>query len=150
MNKKIITIAEITFALLFIILLALLMGTIMNKGNSAATKLSDTLEMTDSTSLESYSSNQIYKGDAVINLIKNLKTMAGNNRPVIKVKTLAVTQDAEYGFTSKDSGTPVSYNITNSRDDNYINPNGNFRCEVVQNNDYNGLIGEIKFEQVNS
>ena len=148
MNKKIITIAGIVFALIFVVILAVMMGTITNKANNANTKLVDTLEMTDNTSLDTYADGSIVKGESVISCIKNVKSVGGNLKLSIKVNTLAngSVEDKKktYGYVDS-SNTIKSYNVTDSTDVNYINPSASFRVEQ-QTND-NDVITGLTFTQ---
>lgn len=145
MGKKIITIASIVFALIFVVLLAVMMGTITNKGNSANTKLVDTLEMTDSTSLDTYADGSIIKGEAVISAIKNVKTIGGNLKLQIIVKTASNISGAKYGYVGSGATSITPYNITDSTDSDYINPNASF--EVTQNVNANDIITGLTFTQ---
>lgn len=148
MSKKIITIAEIVFALIFVVILALFMSTITNKGNSANTKLVDTLEMTDNTSLNSYDGSEM-KGEAVINAIKNVKSIGGDLKLKVVVKTKMNTSGAEYGFTATSATEPVAYDGTAASKDSghndYINPSALFSSELVKNS--NNVVTGITFTQ---
>lgn len=86
MNKKIITIAGIVFALIFVIILAVMMATITNKAENANTKLVDTLDSVDTTSLQAYDGQEV-KGEAVVNAIKNVKSLGGQSKLEIIVYT---------------------------------------------------------------
>lgn len=105
MNKKIITIAGIVFALIFVVLLAIMMGTITNKTNSANTKLVDTLEMSDGMDLANYE-NTMIKGSSVENAIKNGKSLGGNLKLFFYVETGEGSEEV-YGYGTK-SGSAMS------------------------------------------
>lgn len=141
MNKKIITIAGIVFALIFVVLLAVMMGTITNKANSANTKLVDTLEMTDNSSLDSYATGTIVKGESVVSAIKNVKSIGGNYKLTITVTTKSNT--ASYGYVSSSTITP--YNQSDSTKPDYINPSASF--VVTQNKNSNQVITGLTFVQ---
>lgn len=150
MNKKIITIAGIIFALIFVVLLAVMMGTITTKANSANSKLVDTLEMTDNTSLSIYD-NKIVKGESVISAIQNVRNLGGGVKLEIKVKTTGGTEQ-KYGYVGDKDGlveheitNPVEYEITNPNDDNYINSTANFQSKLLKNS--NDVVTGISFEQ---
>lgn len=152
MNKKIITIAGIVFALIFVVLLAVMMGTITTKANSANSKLVDTLEMTDNTSLSIYDGTTV-KGESVTNAIKNVKQIGGG----IKLEITVTTKDGHtryYGYTdhkNPDDKSSVSYletpntNIPDLGGDGYINPSGNFSSEL--DSDKNDVVKGITFTQ---
>lgn len=142
MNKKIITIAGIVFALIFVVLLAVMMGTITNKANSANTKLVDTLEMTDNTSLETYADESIVKGESVVSAIKNVKSIGGNLKLKITVITKAGVTES-YGYV--DEGGIKHYNQSNSAKKDYINPSASFVCN--QDTNKNGVVTELIFTQ---
>lgn len=145
MNKKIITIAGIIFALIFVVLLAVMMGTITTKANSANSKLVDTLEMTDNTSLSIYD-NKIVKGESVISAIQNVRNLGGGVKLEITVKTTEGTKQS-YGYVEGEDGLVelVEYEITNPNDANYINSSANFQSELDDN--ANGVVTGISFEQ---
>ena len=139
MNQKIITIAEIVFALIFVVLLAVFMATINSKGNSANNQLVDTLEATDSSNVKSYPNGGTVKGSTVEMALDQINSLAGDiNTFEIRVETVenSAGEDYEKGST---------YNITNSKDDNYINSKADFRCWHRINT--NGIITGILFVQ---
>lgn len=134
MNKKIITIAEIVFALVFVVLLSVFMATINSKGTTANNQLVDTLEMTDGTSLSKYSTGEKVKGTDVANVVNNYKTIGGN----LKLEVVVVTKQNEngtaYGYNRGQSTTHTSTYSADSTKDNYINPTANFTPKVATNN----------------
>lgn len=163
MNKKIITIAEIVFALVFVVLLSVFMATINSKGNTANNQLVDTLEMTSGTSLDKYinmGAEETVKGTDVVSVATNYKTVSGNAKLQVSVKTLAASETQEYGFlTSADSvtvnGKKINkgeefgpYSAPISTDVNYINPAGDFKVSIPAND--NGVYDHITFTQVDS
>lgn len=107
MNNKVLTIALLVFALIFVVLLAILMGTITSKTNAANTKLVDTLDMTEGMELSNYESATM-KGNAVINAINNGKSLGGKNKIFVYVDTkgTGTTPHGEvYGYAVEGSGT---------------------------------------------
>lgn len=147
MEHKIITIAAIVFALVFVLILAVMMGTITNKANSANTQLADTLSMSSDTGVEEYE-NGSFTGEAVINAIKNVKTIGGDAKIKITVKTAADTSGTSYGYTDP-SGKPneiVGYTAPAPTDPKYISTTATFNSTV--NKSANGIPQEIVFEQV--
>lgn len=156
MNKKIITIAGIVFALIFVVLLAVMMGTITTKANSANSKLVDTLEMTDNTSLSIYDGTTV-KGESVTNAIKNVKQIGGGMKLEITVTTGKGVTD-HYGYTSRAnkentsegktdfSVTPRTDTPSNANSDYYINPSANFKAKLDANS--NDVVTGINFTQI--
>lgn len=139
MNKKIITIAEIVFALIFVVILAVIMGTITNKGNSANTKLVDTLEMTDSSSLNSYADNSIVKGESVKSAISQIKSIGGDLKLNVYVETKANSGSYKtYSDTNK-------YTVSDTTANDYINPSASFKCWQIINN--NNVVTGLYFAQ---
>ena len=126
MNKKIITIAEIVFALIFVVLLAVFMATINSKGNAANTQLVDVMDANSTSSIESYEGQGLMKGTRVTGALENIASLAGD----VNNFKIAVYTNAE-GAESYDKDE--KYNVTNSKHKNYINPNGDFYCHVVYN-----------------
>lgn len=154
MNKKIITIAEIVFALVFVVLLSVFMATINTKGNQANNQLVDTLEMSNGTSIDKYvkmGADETVKGTDVANVATNYKTIGGN----VKVEVVVITgKDTKttttYGFntsgTGKDAGADLGgYSQVSSTDPKYINPAGDFK--VSTRNNANGICDQITFTQ---
>ena len=146
MNKKILTITGIVFALIFVVILSVMMSTITTKGNDANTQLVDTLEMTSNANLDLYEHGASVKGEQVINAIKNVRNLGGDVKMVITVKTKANSTDgAKYGYTEDGNGDIVSYNVTDSSDKNYINASAQFKCERNENG--NGVVTGLTFTQ---
>lgn len=173
MDQKIIKIAGIVFAIVFIGLMAVVMGVIMNKGNNASSKMNDTLSMTDTFDLSTYENGDMI-GEAVRNAISNGKTIGGTGKLVFIVET--TDGDCSiYGYAMRDSAstgagsgsgygkgknTPtIDYNWSTSTafngsctnvvtDPSYINPAASFTCDVLVNN--NDVIVGIYFIQVDT
>ena len=150
MNKKIITIAEIVFALVFVVLLALFMSTINNKGNASNDKLVTTFESINANSLEDYARAKTVKGSRVENAVINYKALTNENKIAVGVTTL-VKNDADqythyiYGYNTRTNGTYAEY-AASSTDPNYINPDADFKPYIVEND--NGVVVGIEFVQV--
>jgi hypothetical protein len=170
MNKKIITIASIVFALIFIVILAVMMGTITNKANSANTKLVDTLEMSDGMELSNYD-NGVIKGSGVVNAIKNGKSIAGSQKIWMMVVTKKNNTKKVYGYGELGSGstttlyyndgsstkqefeynvksnsdTYVTYDVTDNNSADYINEQVSFKSYLVKNK--NNVVLGIYFIQ---
>lgn len=142
MNKKIITIAEIVFALIFVVLLAVFMATINSKGNSANNQLVNTLESTDATSLQNYNGTTV-KGSTVVTALGNYKSIGGDAKLTLTVITLQDTDGTDYGYDAL--GKELSAYNANPSDDEYINPSANFDCELVYNG--NDVVTGITFTQ---
>lgn len=163
MNKKIITIAEIVFALVFVVLLSVFMATINTKGNQANNQLVDTLEMTSGTSIDKYvqmsgSTTETVKGTDVANVASNYKTLGGNAKIQIRVVTNASGSDGkDYGYLTQSASVTVGgktvekggdlggYVTPSSTDPHYINPSADFKVNVTGNN--NGVYDLITFTQ---
>lgn len=157
MNKKIITIAEIVFALIFVVLLAVFMATINSKGNSANNQLVDVLESTDSSNVKSYPNGGTVKGSTVEMALDQINSLSGDvNDFFISVKTsgkdvthpTASTYKTLAGSTTSDDSIYFkgeSYNVSNSKDNNYINAKADFLCQHVTND--NGIIIGLTFTQ---
>lgn len=154
MNKKIITIAEVVFALIFVILLALFMSTIITKGNSTNTQLIDTLETTGGTSLNSYD-HATMKGEAVISAIRNVKSIGdGTLRlelDVYTIKSMSNTgtnavKGQAYGYILNKSTDLVVFKAKDPTDKFYINPAADFHSVLCYNNN-NVCIGIIFYQE---
>lgn len=126
MNQKIITIAEIVFALIFVVLLAVFMATINSKGNAANNQLVDVMDANSASSIEAYEGKGIMKGTMVSQAMENIASIGGE---VNNFKIAVYTNEGGEDYYDKDK----KYNVTNSKDDDYINPNGDFYCHVVYN-----------------
>ena len=160
MNKKIITIAEIVFALIFVVLLAVFMATINSKGNSANNQLVNTLESTGTTSLQNYDGKDV-KGSTVVTALDNYKSIGEELKLTMVVSTKAdpsgdgsITGSVKEGTSGTHSGYLYGYDTDGSEmaaysasadDDAYINLSANFHCELVKNS--NDVVIGIHFVQ---
>ena len=166
MNTKIITIASVVFALIFVVLLAVMMGTITNKGNSANTKLVDTLEISSGTDLSGYD-NVTIKGSTVISAITNGKTLNGDTKMWIMVETGEQTSVYGYGTKTGDASDLLDdlqysdateftksvyastqytyYSNSDSSSSDYINEAAYFDSNIISNK--NGIIVGIYCKQ---
>lgn len=154
MNKKIITIAEIVFALVFVVLLSVFMATINSKGNQANNNLVDTLEMTNGTSIDKYikmGADETVKGTDVTSVATNYKTLGGSTKiEVVVITGKSPSTIATYGYktsgTDSDVGVDLGgYTQVSSTDPKYINPTGDFT--VSTRNNSNGICDQITFTQ---
>ena len=155
MNKKIITIAEIVFALIFVVPLAVFMATINSKGNSANNQLVNTLESTGTTSLQNYDGKDV-KGSTVVTALDNYKSIGEELKLTMIVTTKATTSKGEisdgdggkhigkaYGY--KENGGEYDAYSASADDNDYINLSANFHCELVKNE--NDVVIGIHFVQ---
>lgn len=145
MNKKIITIAEIVFALVFVVLLAVFMATINSKGNQANNQFVDTLDSTGGTSITKYETMDSVKGTVVTNAVQNYTTLSSDAKLTVGVATKQGDVKL-YGYDSKGE-THAMYNEV-STSDNYINPKADFTVKVVRND--NDVIVGLAFAQKDS
>ena len=156
MNKKIITIAEIVFALIFVVLLAVFMATINSKGNSANNQLVNTLESTGTTSLQNYDGKDV-KGSTVVTALDNYKSIGEELKLTMVVSTAADENGDNKGITGADGaheGYLYGYNkdgielpaySATPEQNKYINQSANFHCELIKNN--NDVVIGIHFVQ---
>lgn len=151
MNKKIITIAEIVFALIFVVLLAVFMATINSKGNSANNQLVNTLESTGTTSLQNYDGKDV-KGSTVVTALDNYKSIGEELKLTMVVETKMDKSDNDdltghagtsYGY-DKDGIELPAYSATPEQN-KYINQSANFHCELIKNS--NDVVIGIHFVQ---
>lgn len=142
MNKKILTVAGIIFALVFILLLAIMFGNISTKTSDSTNKMVDTFNATDNTNSDAYAEGANYKGSEVIALIQNIDAITGSSNTTVKVKQ-----------SSNDNSSTVTYSSTNrydgkaSRDkssNSYINPSSNYNLTKITTR-ANGTISEYEF-----
>lgn len=141
MNKKIITIAEIVFALIFVVLLAVFMATINSKGNSANNQLVDVLESTDSSNVKSYPNGGTVKGSTVEMALDQTSSLAGD----INDFTITVITGNSGDGTSIEYSKDKTYNVTDTQSTAYINSKADFKCWHVINK--NGIITGLVFAQ---
>ena len=152
MNKKIITIAEIVFALIFVVLLAVFMATINSKGNSANNQLVNTLESTGTTSLQNYDGKDV-KGSTVVTAIDNYKSIGEELKLTMVVETKMTDEVSNTdlpGHNGKSYGYDkdgVELNAYSESADSkyYINQSANFHAELVRNS--NDVVIGIHFVQ---
>lgn len=160
MNKKIITIAEIVFALIFVVLLAVFMATINSKGNSANNQLVNTLESTGTTSLQNYDGKDV-KGSTVITALDNYKSIGEELKLTMVVSTAADEDGEGKGVTGADGehkgylygydnakltrGDELPAYSATPEQNRYINQSANFHCELIKNS--NDVVIGIHFVQ---
>lgn len=160
MNKKIITIAEIVFALIFVVLLAVFMATINSKGNSANNQLVNTLESTGTTSLQNYDGKDV-KGSTVVTALDNYKSIGEELKLTMVVSTAADEDGVGKSVTGADGAhAGYLYGYDNDEDtrgkelpaysasadqNKYINQSANFHCELIKND--NDVVIGIHFVQ---
>lgn len=170
MNKKIITIAEIVFALIFVVLLAVFMATINSKGNAANTQLVNTLDSTGTTSTQSYNGTDV-KGSTVTTALDNFKSIGGDNKITMVVTTKMGSSDEKddthiwddvsgtiagsddstvsgYVYGYDNDGSELPKYTASAEDAWYINPSANFHCELIYND--NDVVIGIWFNQTNN
>lgn len=170
MNKKIITIAEIVFALIFVVLLAVFMATINSKGNAANTQLVNTLDSTGTTSTQNYNGTDV-KGSTVTTALDNFKSIGGDNKITMIVETSMGNNTSDpdapdwgtltgtigsdtnanasgYMYGYDEDGVELPKYKASAEDAWYINPSGNFHCELIYN--ANDVVVGIHFKQTSS
>lgn len=166
MNQKVITIALIVFALIFIVLLAVMMGTVTEKTNTANAQLVDTLAITEGTDVTQLDDQEV-KGNYVISTINNGKSSGSKAKMGYLVKTNSNTDYVSYGYATASGGSSVDiasgagstgltsislgtdyslYNVSDSSNDNYINETDMFKLNVLKN--ANDVIVGVAFTQV--
>lgn len=170
MNQKIITIAGIVFALIFIVLLAVMMSTVTEKTNTANAQMVDTLAMTEGTDLNTMDGSTV-RGNMVTSTIKNGKSDSGKDKMFYVVTTGGAggTTTTYYGYgedgssmevfdkngenldyTEAISGytpssTYVSYNVTDTSRADYINEKSAYNAHVLYSK--NGVAVGVHFLQ---
>ena len=175
MGAKVITIVGLVFAIVFVVLMAVSMGVITDKGNSANSQLVDTINITSGVDLGTMNESEV-TGNIVVNTLKNAQSDSGNGKLVYIVTTTAggnsgTTKYYGYGKQGSDikfllsdgkteytgDGTGVTgYNSTtdatlysstsaNKFDSNYINESASFWCNVLYSR--NGLPVGVHFIQ---
>lgn len=172
MNKKIITIAEIVFALVFVVLLAVFMATINSKGNDANNQLVNVLGNTGTGTIESFQSLEgtTCKGTVVVDAATNYHNLT-NDGTKIQVKvvtgrdgktvryygylTMTGTLSSNETQLNKEKAAQIKkgdeigkYNKPASNAKDYINPNGDFEIKVESNS--NGVLSSLIFTQTYS
>ena len=163
MNKKIIITACIVFALIFVVILAVMMGTISQKGNDANTQLVDTLNSVSGLDLSSYDGKTM-KGNVVVNAINNNNN--SSSKLFYYVKT-AAGDTSVYGYATKNDSGDISGEYKNDENSDvtirvdastsfkdytpspndayHINEEANFKSYLIRN--LNDVVIGIYFEQ---
>lgn len=163
MNKKILEIAGISFALVFIILMAFIFGNVVDFGNKANSNITDLKEAVIAADIEQYN-DSVVSGDTVISTINKLKETKNG----IKM-SYAVCDGSEgsssawkyYGYKvlkyDSSVGTSGGYIGTTAASDSYtsyktslkpgntgyISPVQEYKSQIVLNE--NGVLVGIKF-----
>lgn len=174
MDKKILTITGIVFALLFVVILSVMMGVITKQSNDATAQLTETLGGAESISLSKYDDKEV-KGNAVTAAISSGKGMSVDSKMFFFVKTLA-GESTCYGYGSttgenqfsglkyKENGelpeepnftetvyannSYKEYSGTDSSSNGYINEHATFHSHLLENS--NGVVVGIYFEQIDA
>lgn len=167
MNKKLITIAEIVFAVVFIILMSQIFGTVNTFGTSINTKLVNIQQSINESDMTAYDGS-VVSGDSVRSMINNMK----ETRNGIKLSYMVVNDASQTGYgynaittdttnTALDSNGDVienfglqdvtstynKYDITTKiSDDEFINPVDKYQSYLVFN--ANGAIVGVTFGKV--
>lgn len=165
-----VTIAEIVFALVFIILMATIFSTVTNFGDSANTALEGIRESIDRAELQAYN-NATVSGDTVIATINKLRETKNGLKVSYYVAELTnVTDECIFGYgavtsdnnsnelvnsdnkstgyySSTAKSTYKSYNtILKPGEDGFINPVSEYKSILLFNS--NGVFIGMAFEQV--
>lgn len=153
MNKKIIIIAEIVFALIFVILLSIFMMTIIRKGNSSNTHLVDTMQELGYTSVR-YHDEATSTGGKVENAIKNSKSIPRTadtklEMDVYSATGMSVKYGDAYGYVENKQSNYTSYKNQDTTDESYINPSARFNSHIVYNTN-NVPIGIVFIQEGNT
>lgn len=167
MGKKIITIAEIIFAIVFIIIMALLFNTVTNFGDSANESLTNIKQSIEDADIASYN-NTTVSGDTVVSTINKLKTTKNGVKLsyYVDLDTLA---DNSFGYCTIKSGngakvldsdgkelsgytyssaetTYVTYKGKAGNTSEFISPVENYTSKLAFNE--NGVLIGMIFEKV--
>ena len=142
MDKKILAVAGIIFALVFIVLLAIMFSSITSKTSDSNDKMVEAFNDTAKINLDAYAKDSYYKGIEVIALIQNVDSITGGHKPDV-----TVTMGSATGSSSKTYNESTRYTAEISRDKsnaNYIDPSAKFKLTAI---DYraNGTISKYTF-----
>lgn len=135
MGSRIQKIAFIVFALLFVAIMAVINTGILNMGVNANKQFSNTIQTSNSSTLELYNNSKI-SGDTVSAAAKNPDSLATSGM------TVYVITKASSSETSYNSDNPYE---AQSSDATYINPSAQFRSYLCAND--NGVVSGILFIQ---
>lgn len=163
MNRKIIEIASIAFALVFIILMALIFGNVIDFGNKANNNIMDLKQAVVEADIEQYNGS-VVSGDTVISTINKLKETKNGIKMSYAVCSGSESSSSAwtyYGFkamkydssvgssggymgTTTASDTYASYKTSLRPGNNgYISPVQEYTSKIVINE--NGVLVGIKF-----
>ena len=153
LNKKIITIAEVVFALLFVILLSMFIASILRKGNSSNTQLIDTMQEVGYTHIRYYDEATL-TGREVENAIKNNKSISKTadtklEMDVYTLKGSSSTCGNAYGYIGNQKSKYTTYQSKDTTSDSYINPNATFKSKICYNRN-NVPIGIVFLQEGNT
>lgn len=163
MNKKIIEIAGMSFALVFIVLMALIFGNVIDFGNRANDSIMDLKQAVVDADIEQYNGS-IVSGDTVISTINKLKETKNGIKMSYAVCSGSESSSSAwsyYGFkvlkydssvgssggyigTTAASDSYTSYKTSlKPGNSGYISPVQEYTSKVVVND--NGVLVGIKF-----
>lgn len=157
MDKKVIEVALITFALIFVVLMSVCFGHVVGFGNKANNNISSIEMAIVDADLEQYN-NKVVSGDAVISTINKMKELKDGTKMSYVVKNdsswtsyghSAITAtggidniDASMVGTGEAEYTRYTANLGDSA---FINPVDSYQSKVVGNE--NGVVIGIAFEK---
>lgn len=105
MNKKMITIAEVLFAIIFIVLMATIFNTVSRFGNQANNMILNIQQSIEDSDLKAYD-NAIISGDAVRSLVNGMKETR-NGTKMSYIVDISGTKN-EYGYKAVTTDSTVA------------------------------------------
>ena len=159
MNKKILTITSIVFALVFILLMAMLFNSITDTGNDAVDTFGSTKEAIMYNELKAFDNKEV-SGSTVINTINSMReTKSGMqmryavcNSTTQNSSTywayygyggLSFTLTSPYITVGAPTSTYKTYTVTDVTNTHYINEANKYTANLLKTS--NGVVTGIKF-----
>ena len=124
MDKKILIVVGIVFALVFTVLLAMMFSSITTQTSKSSERLADTFKGANDTIETIYANGGVYKGSEVIAFIQNKVAITGDSSVTVKVNTSSDGTAVEY------TEYTAAY-ARNRSDSKHIDPSASFKLATT-------------------
>ncbi len=139
MGKKMITIAEIAFAVVFIIIMATIFRTVTNFGNNANNSLQSISKAIEDADIATYNGTTV-SGDTVVSTINKLQATKNGVKMSYYVKSSDVKDSYGYEVINSGSGSPNILDAGGDKISGYYSKSANSDYK-----DYSAKVGETGF-----
>jgi hypothetical protein len=139
MDTKIKIVAGILFAVVFILLLAILFSNIVRNTTESTDKVSESFNSTAHINSDEYVDGATYRGSEVVALIQNATSITGDSTTTVTVKMSSSVAGTVYSTTNRYTAK-ISKDKSNAQ---YIDPSATFTLAVTKR--ANGTVSDYTF-----